>query len=294
MTSTAAVRFAPQEAGLLATMSRKYGLAADVFERTMAAVAMPQKDGKPDCSREELISCLVVANEHDLNPLTKEIYFMRTKSGIIQPIVSVDGWVKKLNKHPQFDGMEFEDHIDEDGKMTACTIIIYRKDRSRPTKVTEYMSECKGNSVPWLKTERRMLRHRTLTQGARYSIGFAGVMDYDEFEQWQSGQLSRLPAAPSKAIEHAVAPDIPEEEDETPAVTTVSDPVTAAADQVDDTREDGNALKVHDFLEDLRAERRLCASDQDLIDLRENRADAIARLPGPAQEYAQEILADED
>mgnify|MGYP000390822908 CR=1 FL=1 len=81
-----------QGAGLLERMSARYGLAPDVFERTMAAVAMPQKNGKPDCTREELISCLVVANEHDLNPLTKEIYAFPDKNNGIVPVVGVDGW----------------------------------------------------------------------------------------------------------------------------------------------------------------------------------------------------------
>lgn len=192
------------KAGLLERMAVRYGLDAAVFERTVAAVAMPQKNGAPDCTREELISCLVVANEHDLNPLTKEIYFMRTKAGVIQPVVSVDGWMKKLNAHPQFDGMEFVDEIDATGNMVSCTVKIYRKDRSHPTVVTEYMAECKGASQPWQKTERRMLRHRTLTQGARYAVGFAGVMDFDEFQQWQDGLRDVTPRHSIPAI-----PDVP-------------------------------------------------------------------------------------
>lgn len=194
--------------GLLEIMSSRYGLAPDVFERTVAAVAMPQKNGGPDCSREELISCLVVANEHDLNPLTKEIYFMRTRAGVIQPIVSVDGWIKKLNQHPQFDGLEFEDHLDDKGEMIACTVVIHRKDRAKPTRITEYMAECAGDSQPWKKTRKRMLRHRTLTQGARYAVGFAGVMDHDEFDQWQKMRdvtpLAAVPEIPE------LAPPIPE------------------------------------------------------------------------------------
>ena len=273
--------------GLLATMAGKYGLAADVFERTVAAVAMPQKNGKPDCTREELISCLIVANEHDLNPLTKEIYFMRAKSGVIQPIVSVDGWIKKLNSHPQFDGMEFEDHID-DGKMTACTCIIYRKDRTRPTKVTEYMIECKGDSTAWKKTERRMLRNRTLSQGARIAVGFAGVMDFDEFEQWQSQQGSRAAAIKQQTQAALVAPDIPEEDDVAPAqVAPVSTPEERPAET--DSR---SADDARDFLEVLRDERRQCSSQQDLEDLRAARADEIEALAGPFKEKAQTIVAD--
>lgn len=219
-----------QGGGLLERMASRYGLAPDVFERTVAAVSMPQKNGKPDCSREELISCLVVANEHDLNPLTKEIYFMRTKSGAIQPIVSVDGWLKKLNSHPQFDGMEFVDHLDDKGVMTACTVKIYRKDRARAVEVTEYMEECRGTSEPWRKTGRRMLRHRTLTQGARYAVGFAGVMDLDEFHQWQSGMKDVTPATP-KRLTFADIPDI----GEAPALP--APPSEAEANQ--DTSQDG-------------------------------------------------------
>lgn len=197
--------------GLLEIMSSRYGLAPDVFERTVAAVAMPQKGGAPDCSREELISCLVVANEHDLNPLTKEIYFMRTRAGVIQPIVSVDGWIKKLNQHPQFDGLEFEDHLDDKGEMIACTVVIYRKDRAKPTRITEYMAECAGDSQPWKKTRKRMLRHRTLTQGARYAVGFAGVMDHDEFDQWQKMRdVTPTPTIPDVVPVVPMIPDIGE------------------------------------------------------------------------------------
>ena len=218
-----------QKAGLLERMAVRYGLDAAVFERTVAAVAMPQKNGAPDCTREELISCLVVANEHDLNPLTKEIYFMRTKAGVIQPVVSVDGWMKKLNAHPQFDGMEFVDEIDDKGNMVSCTVKIYRKDRSHPTVVTEYMAECKGASQPWQKTERRMLRHRTLTQGARYAVGFAGVMDFDEFQQWQDGLRDVTPRHSSPVI-----PEIPE----VPEIAAVPE-VPTEAEVSQDTSQDG-------------------------------------------------------
>lgn len=180
-----------RDEGLLPNMARRYRLAPDIFERTVAVTAMPQKNGKPDCSREELISCLMVAHEHDLNPLTKEIYFMRTRSGQIQPIVGVDGWVKKLNQHEAFDGMEFADKFDDKGSLVSVTCTIHRKDRAHPVIVTEYLKECQGASPAWSKTPARMLRHRVLTQAARYAVGFAGVMDHDEFEQWQAGPVRR-------------------------------------------------------------------------------------------------------
>jgi phage recombination protein Bet len=171
---------------LLQQLADRYGVEPEIFERTVSAVAMPNPH-----SREELISCLIVANEHDLNPLTKEIHFMRDKTGKIQPIVGVDGWVKKLNTHPQFNGFKFAHEHDKDNKLVAVTCTIYRKDREYPTEATELMSECarlpaagKGPNA-WVMTPSRMLRHRALMQCTRYAIGFGGVMDLDEFERWQ-------------------------------------------------------------------------------------------------------------
>jgi hypothetical protein len=190
------IKSAPPKKKLLEVMADRYGLEAKIFKQTVEEMAMPRdKQGRLTHTDAELISCLLVANEHDMNPLTREIFFMRQKGfGPIVPIVSVDGWLKKLNAHPQFDGMEFEDKSDDQGKPISCTAKIYRKDRSHPTVVTEYFSECQqpmrnGKPGAWQSHPWRMMRHRVLTQAARYAVGFAGVMDLDEFQQWQANDV---------------------------------------------------------------------------------------------------------
>lgn len=130
-------------------------------------------------SDDELLALVVVANEYGLNPLTREIYAFPAKGGGIVPIVSVDGWANLANSHPQFDGLDFEWHHDSEGKLVACTCAIWRKDRSRPIKVTEYLAECRRNTEPW-KMEHRMLRHKALIQCARLAFGYSGVYDEDE------------------------------------------------------------------------------------------------------------------
>ncbi len=127
---------------------------------------------------DELLALVVVSNEYRLNPLTKEIYAFPAKGGGIVPVVSIDGWVSMVNHHQAMDGMEFEE-IYEEGKLTATTCKLWRKDRSRPIAVTEHLSECKRNTEPW-KMEHRMLRHKALMQCARYAFGFSGVTDEDE------------------------------------------------------------------------------------------------------------------
>ena len=128
---------------------------------------------------DELLALVVVANEYGLNPLTKEIYAFPAKGGGIVPVVSVDGWNNMANSHSQMDGMDFEFEHDDNGQLVSCTCIIYRKDRSRPIRVTEYLSECKRNTDPW-KMEHRMLRHKALIQCSRVAFGFSGIVDEDE------------------------------------------------------------------------------------------------------------------
>jgi hypothetical protein len=108
------------------------------------------------------------------------MYAFPQKGGGIVPLVSVDGWIRIMNSHPQFDGIEFEDIPDEKGNLIAIEATIWRKDRTRPIKVTEYLDECKRNTEPWNKSPARMLRHRALIQCSRIAFGFSGIYDQDD------------------------------------------------------------------------------------------------------------------
>lgn len=132
--------------------------------------------GSVQVSDAQMTALMVVANQYGLNPWTKEIYAFPDKGGIV-PVVGVDGWGRIINDHPQFDGIEFE----QDDK--SCTAIIYRKDRTRPTKVTEYMAECGRNTGPWMSHPKRMLRHKAMIQCARLAFGYGGIHDPEEAQQ---------------------------------------------------------------------------------------------------------------
>lgn len=129
--------------------------------------------GSTQVTDAQMTALLVVANQYKLNPFTKEIFAFPDKGGIV-PVVSIDGWARIINEHPQMDGIQFEQDD------VSCTCIIYRKDRSHPTRITEWMSECKRNTQPWQSHPKRMLRHKSLIQCARVAFGFAGIYDEDE------------------------------------------------------------------------------------------------------------------
>lgn len=228
----------PQRTLLLASMAQRYGMEPGPFERTIRATVMPAGH-----TTEEFAACLLVAHEHKLNPITREIFFMKTRGGGIQPIVSVDGWVTLANSHPQFDGMEFADNVGSDGALVSITCRMFRKDRARPVEVTEYMAECKGESPAWKKTPSRMLRHRAMIQCARYAFGFAGIMEPDEFEQWQSNART----APTIVARDAVL-DLPDV-DTMPVAPQIA---VAADDETSQAREAiGSAISV-DMLQHIR------------------------------------------
>lgn len=137
---------------------------------------------KGQVSDAQMTALMVVANQYALNPWTKEIYAFPDKNNGIVPVVGVDGWSRIINSHPQFDGIEFEQ--DEQ----SCTCIIFRKDRNRPIKVTEWMAECKRGTDPWQSHPKRMLRHKAMIQCARLAFGYGGIYDQDEAERIVEGQ----------------------------------------------------------------------------------------------------------
>ena len=134
----------------------------------------------------QLMALCIVADQYQLNPFTKQIYAFPDKGGGIVPVIGVDGWMKMMNEHPQFDGVEIEVAEDQTtGKPFSCTATIHVKNRKFPTRVTEHLSECARNTDPWNKQPRRMLRHRAIIQCIRVAFGFS-AMDPEEADALQA------------------------------------------------------------------------------------------------------------
>lgn len=176
---------------------------------------------KGGATNEQIMALCVVAEQYGLNPWTREIYAFPDKQNGIVPVVGVDGWLRIINQHPQYDGMDIA--MTDDGE--ECTVKIYRKDQSHPTIATEYLSECKRNTQPWTSHPRRMLRHKAIIQAARIAFGFAGIFDPEEAERIVEAEVSGAPyerepiALPVKKVSAApVAEEVQEvfEDDDIP------------------------------------------------------------------------------
>ena len=117
------------------------------------------------------VQLLRMASKHLLDPLSDEIGLMETKEGFL-PFITIDGWAKLINQHPQYAGMSLREPTESNNQLPAwmeCT--IYRNDRILPIVVKEYLEEVMTNHPSWQQMPRRMLRHRVIQQCARLAFG---------------------------------------------------------------------------------------------------------------------------
>lgn len=187
---------------LIVRMASRFGVDSEKFYATLKATAFKQRDGSVP-THEQMLALLVVAEQYNLNPFTREIYAFPDKQNGIIPVVGVDGWSRIINTHPQYDGVEFV-YADKMVKMQGALVespewiecVIFRKDRSRPIRVREFLDEVyrlpyQGNGQhgpyivngPWQTHTKRQLRHKGLIQCARVALGFSGIYDQDEAER---------------------------------------------------------------------------------------------------------------
>lgn len=182
---------------LMASMAEKYNVPEGEMLSTLKATAF-----RGQVSDAQMTALLIVASQYDLNPWTKEIYAFPDKNNGIVPVVGVDGWSRIINENSKLDGIEFnqsETMTEPQGGKKCPEWIecaIYRKDRSKPIVVREYLDEVyrppfagkkdgREYSVngPWQSHTKRLLRHKALIQCSRLAFGFVGIYDEDEAER---------------------------------------------------------------------------------------------------------------
>ena len=181
-----------ESASLVRTFAARYQVDPDKLLETLKDTAFKQP-GKmkndrwepgPEVTNAQMMALLVVANEYRLNPFTREIYAFAARGGGIVPIVSIDGWIRIVNEHPELEYIEFfypEGEVEREAYWVECE--IKRKDRTRSLRIREYYDECYRDTDPWNLAGRRMNRHRAFIQCARIAFGYGGIYDQQEGER---------------------------------------------------------------------------------------------------------------
>jgi len=212
-----------QQKKLVTRMAERFGVEEGKLMTTLKNTAFRVKDG--EATNEQMMALMIVADQHKLNPFTKEIYAFPDKQNGIVPVVGVDGWSRIINSHPDFDGMEFSasDNMVEMPGAKPCPewieCSIYRKGRRHPISAREYLDECyrapfkskSGYDVtgPWQTHTKRFLRHKAMIQCSRIAFGFSGIYDPDEAERIDESQAAeaRVEQRPARPEREALSDD---------------------------------------------------------------------------------------
>lgn len=118
-------------------------------------------DPQGKASDEELAYFIAQARVQNLNPFTKEIYFIKYGNQPAQIVVALKAFQKKADAHPQYDGMDSGIIFEKDGEtqrsegaflpqgaeILGAWAVVYRKDRTHPTRAEVTFSEYDNSKI---------------------------------------------------------------------------------------------------------------------------------------------------
>lgn len=157
-------------------------------------------DPKHQASPQELQTLLAIVKNRNLNPFTKEVYFIKYGNNPAQIVVSKDAFMKRAEQNQNYDG--FESGViyeDEKGELKTkkgvilprkATLIggwceVYRKDRSRPVYREVELSAYDTHKNWWQKAPGQMIEKVAIVAAVRdaFSENVGGLYTADEMEQ---------------------------------------------------------------------------------------------------------------
>jgi hypothetical protein len=148
------------------------------------------------------VQLLRLANKYQLDPLSDEIALLQNQDQTYQPFITIDGWSKLINNHPEYAGMSLRDSTELiDGIPIWMECTIYRNDRILPIVIKEYLEEVRTDHPSWQQMPRRMLRHRVIQQCARLALGISANEGLSKIETPKNETIkmeSLITQAPSR------------------------------------------------------------------------------------------------
>jgi len=110
-----------------------------------------------NASPEEFAMFTQFCKSTGLNPFKKEIWFIKA-GGRVQIMTGINGYLAIANSHPQFDGMEVDVEVAQNGRPLKAVCKVYRKDRRFPSVGIALMSEFEKPSPIWKQMPSVMLQ----------------------------------------------------------------------------------------------------------------------------------------
>lgn len=118
-----------------------------------------------------------VCKSTGLNPFLKEIWFIPKTSTIM---ASRDGYLRKANESPNFDGMETRVERNDKDIPIKATCTVWRKDRGHPITCEAFYNEYKKDSPVWKQYPSAMISKVAEVLALKRSFAINGVVTEEE------------------------------------------------------------------------------------------------------------------
>lgn len=169
-------------------------------------------DPQHKASPQELKTLLAIVKNRNLNPFTKEVYFIKYGSAPAQIVVSKEAIMKRAEENTNFDGFEAgivvetkEGAIErltgtiapKSAKLRGGWCKVYRKDRSHAIEADanfEYYDKTNSKNVtPWEKMPALMIRKVAIVSAFReaFSESVGGLYTADEMQQETQAEVRK-------------------------------------------------------------------------------------------------------
>lgn len=174
-------------------------------------------DPKHQASPQELQTLLAMVKNRNLNPFTKEVYFIKYGNNPAQIVVSKNAFMKRAEQNPNYDG--FESGViykNQTGELKSkkgvilpknCKLVggwceVYRKDRSRPVYREVELSAYNTGKNWWQKAPGQMIEKVAIVAAVRdtFSEDVGGLYTSDEMEQ-----AAPIDVTPTETREEVIA-----------------------------------------------------------------------------------------
>jgi len=135
-----------------------------------------------DATNEELMLFLEYCRTYNLNPLLKEIWFVKSQGRGPNIFTSRDGYLKIAHASGKLDGIESRVIEDDKGKPYKAFCTVWRKDMSHPfTSEVKFSEYYNPNSDAWRKYPSAMLIKVAEVFALRRAFAISGLVTREEY-----------------------------------------------------------------------------------------------------------------
>lgn len=165
--------------------------------------ALIQKQIAPNATKEELELFFMMAYRTRLDPLMKQLYFIKYGKGeraSVSYVTSIDGYRIIAHRTGLFDGIDEPIYKSVGNRLHSCTLRVYKKGCKHAFAATVKFTEYNTGKNLWAKMPETMLAKVAEAHALRKAFpqDLSGIYTTDEMEQAKPAQVVSGKPAPAK------------------------------------------------------------------------------------------------